>query len=61
MHKRNKLFVTIGLVYGLLGGLPMLAGGALIWLSFAIFTWRVWPVLWPRTTEPRVVSSAEFQ
>jgi len=24
MHKRNKLFVTIGLVYGLLGGLLML-------------------------------------
>ena len=39
----------------------MLAGGALIWLSFAIFTWRVWPVLWPRAAEPRVVSPAEFQ
>ena len=25
-----------------------LAGGALIWLSFAVFAWRVWRVLWPR-------------
>ncbi|MDH5534926.1 MAG: hypothetical protein OEZ08_05045 [Betaproteobacteria bacterium] len=25
MHRRNKLFVTIGLIYGLLGGLLMLA------------------------------------
>ncbi len=28
MHKRNKLFVTIGLVYGLAGGLLML-----VWLA----------------------------
>jgi hypothetical protein len=40
MHKRNRLYVTIGLIYGLLGGL-------LMWVSFAIFTARVWPVLWP--------------
>ena len=39
----------------------MLAGGALVWLSFAIFTWRVWPVLWPHATEPRVASLAEVQ
>lgn len=28
MHKRNKLFVTIGLIYGLFGGLLML-----VWLA----------------------------
>lgn len=31
----------------------MFAGGALVWLSFAIFTGRVWPVLWRHATKPR--------
>ncbi len=35
----------------------MFAGGALVWLSFAIFTGRVWPVLWRRAGEPRGVIS----
>lgn len=33
------------------------AGGALIWLSLAIFAWRVWRVLWPRTGERYPVGS----
>ena len=35
----------------------MLAGGALIWVSFAIFTARMWPVLWQRAAAPRGVIS----
>ena len=30
MHKRNRLYVTIGLIYGLLGGLLMIVG----WLVY---------------------------
>ncbi|WP_124948550.1 glutaredoxin family protein [Sulfuriferula thiophila] len=26
----------------------IVAGGILIWLSICVFTWRIWPVLWPR-------------
>lgn len=27
------------------------AGGALIWLSLAVFAWRIWRVLWPHAVE----------
>ncbi|OGA53753.1 MAG: hypothetical protein A3F74_05055 [Betaproteobacteria bacterium RIFCSPLOWO2_12_FULL_62_58] len=36
-------------------------GGVLMWLSFLIYAWRVWPVLWRHATAPRAVSPAEFQ
>lgn len=26
----------------------IVTGGVLIWLSICVFTWRIWPVLWPR-------------
>lgn len=37
------------LAAGLLGASRTLAlaGGAGIWLSFALYAWRLWPVLWP--------------
>ncbi len=47
----------LGYVVGFWTARPVLviAGGGLVWLSLAIFTWRLWPVLWfaPDTTETR--------
>jgi hypothetical protein len=41
---------VIGYVVGYLVGRHTLVvvGAVLTWLSLAVFTWRVWPVLWPR-------------
>ena len=36
-------------------------GGVLMWLSFLIYAWRVWPVLWRNATKLHTVSPAEFQ
>jgi glutaredoxin len=27
--------------------IPAIAGGALVWMSFLVFAWRIWRVLWP--------------
>lgn len=53
MHGRNRLYVTIGLVYGLLGGLLTRA-------SLAVFAARVSPVLWPRA-KPRGARGIEIR
>jgi hypothetical protein len=42
-------------VFGAATGMraAVLVGGALIWLSHAVFAWRVWRVLWPRAAYAR--------
>jgi len=45
VHHAGVLILVAGIFLGMT--YVTIVGGALIWLSLCMFSWRVWPVLWP--------------
>lgn len=47
VHHAGVFTLVAGIALGM--AYVTIAGGVLMWLSLIIFSWRVWPVLWPPT------------